>query len=163
MIDLWSFFYVNRQLIVFAVSCIIVFILSILKFRKMGLVGLKHEINKEISEMKNIPEHNLDDILETLKKATYPASLGSLNMLFYQFALNQKTLYFNSPEIFFLAASFLFFFASILVGITYEPPNLKVDNQSKKRVTFTIFFCFILAIGMDFTGVSVLSAILLMG
>jgi hypothetical protein len=163
MVTLTDFLYTNRYPLLIAVCSVGILILTIVRFRKIGVSGVKKEITDEISSLTTLPEHDLDTVIDLIKKTTYPASLGTLNLIFYNFTKEQNSVFFYSPESAFLYSALLFFITAILVGMTYDPPHIQPDPKQKKGQALSILSLFLLAIVLDLLGVFFLVFILIAG
>jgi hypothetical protein len=106
-----------------------------------------------------IPLYDYDRVLKHIQAASYPAGLGSINLVLYQYMQSIEVEPFYSPQSFFLIASILFFFISIFIGLgivyTQEKPPFgkKEIKDLKYRQSFVIVTAFVLAIIFDLLGI----------
>lgn len=111
-----------------------------------------------MKESVKIPHYDYDKVLKQIQHASYPASLGSINLILYQFMKTGTKQTFGSPALFFLIASVLFFFISILIGlgigIAQKEPVFSVREiqELKYRQAFGIVLAFSIAIIFDLLG-----------
>lgn len=113
---------------------------------------------KEIKKNGRIAHYDYKKVIEQIKAASYPASLGMINLGLYQYMKGLEAPEPTSPEIFFLIASILFFFISAIIGLGIgiameEPPFKPAEQQELKyRQAFIIVIAFIMAIVFDLLG-----------
>jgi len=123
-----------------------------------------HKFLEEIKRIKKIPHYDYEKVLKQIQHASYPASLGMINLGLYQYVKSTKTLNAN-PEIFFLISSFLFFFISIMIGlgidIAIEDSPFTSDERKEMRYrqAYIIIIAFSIAIVFDFLGLAFLLAL----
>jgi len=123
-----------------------------------------HKFLEEIKRIKKIPHYDYEKVLKQIQHASYPASLGMINLGLYQYVKSTKTLNAN-PEIFFLISSFLFFFISIMIGlgidIAMEDSPFTSDGRKEMRYrqAYIIIIAFSIAIVFDFLGLAFLLAL----
>jgi len=123
-----------------------------------------HKFLEEIKRIKKIPHYDYEKVLKQIQHASYPASLGMINLGLYQYVKSTKTLNAN-PEIFFLISSFLFFFISIMIGLGIDiamedsPFTSDERKEMKYRQAYIIIIAFSIAIVFDFLGLAFLLAL----
>lgn len=124
------------------------------------LRSLYHKFVEEIKGMGKIPHYNYEKVLKQIQHASYPASLGMINLVLYQYVKSIESQFAN-PDIFFLIASILFFFISVLIGLgsgnATEEPLSPAEQELKYRQAFIIVICFSMAILLDFLGLMFLA------
>ena len=126
------------------------------------LRSLYHNFVEEIKKMGKIPHYNYEKVLKQIQHASYPASLGMINLGLYQYVKGTELQYAN-PEIFFFIASVLFFFISVMIGLgtgnAMEEPLLSPSEQQelKYKQAFIIVIAFALAIVFDLLGLMFLA------
>lgn len=117
---------------------------------------------EEIKGMGKIPHYDYDKVLKQIQHASYPASLGMINLGLYQYVKSTEPQYTN-PEIFFFVASVLFFFTSVMIGLgigiaTEEPMLSPTEQQERKyRQAYIIVISFGVAITFDLFGLMFLA------
>jgi len=122
---------------------------------KLRLLYLK--LAEEIRGMGKIPHYDYDKVLKQIQHASYPASLGMINLGLYQYVKSME-LQNVDPEIFFFIASVLFFFTSIVIGVgigtAMEEPQLSPAEQQKLKYkqAYIIVIAFGVAITFDLFG-----------
>jgi len=102
--------------------------------------------------------------MKGLEYASYPAGLGAINLILYQYMNTIKITPFHSPQSFFLVSSLLFFCISISVGMdglenAKEKPlaNKEELKESNYRNSIVIVIIFMFALICDILGLMLLA------
>ncbi len=110
--------------------------------------------------------YNYEKLMKALEWASYPAGLGAINLILYQYMNDIKTTFFGiKPQFYFLLASFLFFIMSIFVGfygLNIAIENLSVQEDLKKsrnRTSILVAITFMLALFSDLLGLMMLATL----
>ncbi len=156
--------FINQQRFLVIIIICLIYIIVYLYFKEYKPLGIKGIKKKYINEVdllihpKNVPKYDYEEVIEHIKKATYPAVLGSMNMILYNYMKTINHYDLNSPEDIFLWASIIFFITSVWIGLTISPPpqsqeEIDYQIQGKQRAAFQIVILFIFGIMMDILGV----------
>ena len=111
-------------------------------------------IKRKLKDQLKFRHFNYGRVVKQIQYASYPASLGMINIGLYEYLKTRKATHFPSmnPQLFFFYAAWLFFFTSFFVGLGIG----EYDEKSRSMQAFLIAMTFVIGIIFDLIGLAFL-------
>jgi hypothetical protein len=132
---------------------------------RSNIQKLGQQLRKSIRDIIVIRKYDYEKLMKEIEHASYPAGLGAINLILYQYMNTIKIAHFQVTQLFFLLSSFSFFLMAIVVGLggieNAQEKSLSTQvelKELKHRQTYFIVLAFMFALFFDLLGLILLAA-----